>query len=217
MKLVKLDISTKAREWFDTFNAKAGSEHIANLVALEAVLEILRDLKPRRVLDVGAGIGTLTALVLQYSDAEVVAIEDNEFCLGEFRKNVANAEERCTLAGYHYYPVRDYDLVLIDGGNGGHNGGYSGFTGDLLKNIPIPRAVFIEGKRFEQRQEARKALSKRTIYKTIKYEGESKGGYEIVPTRRGSPISRRAWQIYYEHIDWPLYRVVRRLKRLFHA
>lgn len=174
----------------------------------------MRELKPRNVLDVGAGIGTLTALVLQYTDAEVVAVEDNEFCLKEFRKNLANAKGRYTLAGYHDYPVRDYDLVLIDGGNGEHNGGYAGFTGDLLKSIPLPRVVFIEGKRFQQRQEARKALGKRTIYKTIKYEGEAKGGYEIVPTRRGSAISRRAWQMYYDHIDWPLYRVVRRLKRL---
>jgi hypothetical protein len=54
MKLVKLEVSTKAREWFDTFNAKAGAEHIGNLVALEAILEILRELKPRRVFDVGA-------------------------------------------------------------------------------------------------------------------------------------------------------------------
>ena len=214
MKLITInDISPEAREIFRLFKTKGGSEHIANLVALEALLRMVKRNRPRRVLDIGAGIGTLSYLVLRYTDAELVAVEDNEFCLREMARNLAECRSY-KVCGYDDFVPEAYDLILIEGGSGlSHDGGKKNFAEYAVSGGA--KVVFVEGKRFDQRMEARKAISKYCLYQTVKYEGsEGKGAYEIDALRRGSTVSRPMWHLYYEHVDFQIYRILRRLKKV---
>src|SRR5262245_10272146 len=210
-------ISTEARMIFETFKAKEGSEHLANRVAIEAVLQTVRQLKPRKVLEIGAGIGTVSYAVLKHTDAELVAVEHNEFCRQEMRKNLAGLRSY-TVCDYGDIRPQQYDLVVVDGGSGeGLDGGGPGFTEYALSGGA--KVVFVEHNRFEQRREARKAMSKHCLYRTVRYTGSEgprwgKGGYLIEAVRRGSAVSRPLWHLYHEHLDFPIYRGIRKLKRI---
>jgi hypothetical protein len=58
-------------------------------------------------------------------------------------------------------------------------------------------------------------MSRYCLYRTIKYEGkEGKGAYEIVSVRRGSALSRSLLHLYHERLDFTVYRIARRLKKL---
>jgi protein-L-isoaspartate O-methyltransferase len=206
-------ISPEARTIFDTFKAKEASQHLANLVAIEAVLQTVRQLKPRKVLEIGAGIGTLTYLILRYTDAELVAVEHNDFCRQAMRKNLAGLRSY-KVCNYDDIAPQEYDLVIVDGGSGEHpDGGAPGFTRYALSGGA--KVVFVEHNRFEQRREAREAMSEYCRYRTVRYAGrEGKGGYQIEAVSRGSFLSRPLWHFYYEHLDFPIYRVTRKLKTI---
>src|SRR5262245_6025352 len=115
-------ISPEAKATFETFKAKEGSLHVANRVALEAIFQLVRQLKPRKVLEIGAGIGTISHLMLKHSHAELVAVEHNDFCLQELRKNLAGCRPY-KVCDYGNVKPQGYDLVVVDGGSGEHPDG----------------------------------------------------------------------------------------------
>ena len=94
---------------------------IANVTALSFLAACLRVLKPARILELGAGIGTMTALMLEKAPKKtrIIATEDNDFCLRALERNlpdnrdrlhiVTGIEELLSLEG-------DYDLAICDGG-----------------------------------------------------------------------------------------------------
>jgi hypothetical protein len=216
MKLITLAISDDIKRLAAAFRSREGSQHIADVVSLEALLRILGELKPKNVLEIGAGIGTMSHVLLQHSDADLVLVEDNDFCIRELRRTLGESS-RYKIVGIEEIPVQKYDLIIVDGyaGESALDNGGPGVIQNLLSQLPTPTSVFVQGKRFNQRREAREALSARCVYQTTKYEGiGGKGGYEIRPIGIASPISRRWWQFYHESLDFPIYRVVRKLRKI---
>jgi hypothetical protein len=95
---------------------------IANITALAYLAACLRIVKPRRILELGAGIGTMTTLMLEHpSDVEqIITTEDNDFCLNALEENlpekerhrlkiVTSLDELTALDG-------TFDLAICDGG-----------------------------------------------------------------------------------------------------
>src|SRR5258708_24469779 len=88
-----------AKEIYDLFSKKPGSEHIASEVSLQYLAACLRLFKPSKVLEMGAGIGTITQAVLSHPCAvrELVSTETNPFCLKVLRENLRDDSPRLTL------------------------------------------------------------------------------------------------------------------------
>jgi predicted O-methyltransferase YrrM len=79
-----------AREIYNRYKAKPGSEHIATETALVYLSACLREFRPGVVLECGAGIGTITDLVLSHPCRveRVISTEHNEFCLAALARNL---------------------------------------------------------------------------------------------------------------------------------
>ena len=67
------------------FAAKAGAEHISSPIGLHVLLNICEEIKPKHVLEIGAGIGTLSYSRLKYTDAQVDMFDENAFCQGQLK------------------------------------------------------------------------------------------------------------------------------------
>jgi hypothetical protein len=115
----------KAAEVHRLFSAKPNSKHIASEFALAHLAAVLRTQKIRTVLEFGAGIGTVTYLLLSSRpDSEVECTERNELCLAALSQNLAaGMRERLTIYSDGSVPERPFDLIVIDGKVSG--GGYA--------------------------------------------------------------------------------------------
>lgn len=109
---------------FDRFVTRPGSGYIASGFALGRIIALVEQRRPERILEVGSGIGTITAAVrsAQVDVGLHVAVEDVEFCLEQFAANlgpeadevvvVPRARDLVAAVG----PVA-FDLVIVDGGD----------------------------------------------------------------------------------------------------
>jgi predicted O-methyltransferase YrrM len=145
-----------AREIYRRFQAKPGSEHIATEQALAYLSALLDAAQPKVVLEMGAGIGTITdALLLHPARPErIVAAEQNDYCLSVLRGNLTNSEDRRLVIASkpeEVPPDLVFDLVVGDGGFG-VDGHYVTFSSQLRPGT----IVFAEGNRIR----LRKALTK---------------------------------------------------------
>lgn len=159
------DISPDAWSVYQTFKEKNGANHIASPVGIHVLLEIIKTLKPKRILEVGGGIGTLSYTILRFTDAEVDVFEDQPFCIKELTENLRGFEHRYTLlTDYHHFtlPRDEYDLIIVDGG--GH-----GFVYHLVNLCRRIGGIFVEGGRSEQRKQIRRALRARYLFRPIDY------------------------------------------------
>ncbi len=103
------------------FRDLPGSDFIASGFALGQIQAIVADRQPAMVLEVGAGIGALTAAVADVLDGSCtqIAIEDLAFCLDQLADNLGDQ-----LAAISVYlrvaqlptSMVPFDLVIIDGG-----------------------------------------------------------------------------------------------------
>jgi hypothetical protein len=109
-----------ARRIFAEFKAKPESQHIASEFALIQLSRLIGRIKPRNVLEIGAGIGTITKLLLEHPDrpARVTASESHPVCLRELGTNLMGSD----LAGLkliHSAAELEtgeiFDLVIFDG------------------------------------------------------------------------------------------------------
>lgn len=179
-----MKIKHKSQEYGDAvkiyniYHQKEGSIHIATPLSIC----VLRDLvqKAKSVLEMGAGIGTLTYTMLTSSDVLLDIYEDNDFCIAQLKKNLQQFEGRYTLlTSYRQRPPREcYDLVIVDGGNGEkHDGGDRHVISEIFSLI-VPKVIYIEGVRRPQRKKIRESLHKRCAIHITKvpYFGEFKGG-----------------------------------------
>ena len=92
MALLKEYIQSLNPEAFSIYNAfkqKKGSEHISSPIGIHMLLNIITEVKPKHILEVGGGIGALSYTALKYSDAQVDIFESHPFCLTELKKNLA--------------------------------------------------------------------------------------------------------------------------------
>lgn len=174
---------------YNSFKQKMGSEHIASPVGIQVLLEIIEEIKPRHILEIGGGLGTLSYAALKFSDVQMDIFEDHPFCIKELQKNLRGYEERYQLLeDYNNFilPHTSYDLIIIDGG--GH-----AFVHEVISKCQHIGRIFIEGGRGEQRKQARMALRQRYIFRPIQYmhsEKKYKGAHQIICRESNSSFFR---------------------------
>lgn len=189
---------------YKLFKEKQGSEHIATPISIEKVAELARGAKD--ILEFGAGIGTLTYSALANSDAFVEIYEDNEFCIERLSENLDGYEGRYALiTSYGFMPRRKkYDLIIVDGGMGGDDGGTTNWIQNMFSDRLEPTLVYFEGARLFQRKQVRHALFRRY---TCKIERVScRDGFKGGTVMRFTPernylkrITNKLWCDFREH------------------
>ena len=119
---MKIDVTRadwrRAGETHRLFSAKPHAEHIASKFALAHLAAILRTYDVRSVLEFGAGIGTLTYLLLaSRHDLTVVCTERKSLCLNCLEQNIPSGmRERLTIHAENPPSIEGtFDLVIIDG------------------------------------------------------------------------------------------------------
>ena len=128
------------------FAGLPGSGQIASRFAVEALMWWLARQNPRHLCDVGAGIGTLTAIAAFWSQAEIVAVEDEPWCQAQARQNL-----RGPILWYDKIPsgYMTFDFLILDGPQVR--------PGDWAC-LERRAVVFVEGGRRGQRAELETAL-----------------------------------------------------------
>jgi protein-L-isoaspartate O-methyltransferase len=160
-----------ARGIHDRFKDLSGSEYIASEDAVAGLIRILRRYKPRRILELGSGIGTLTFAITAVMDEargrdyRLVMIENNDFCRSQLVVNLAGKIARGTL-------IRDvdeisggeFDLIVVDGGSD-TDVGYMTF-------LSSRGMIFVEGDREPQRTliEASRPSYVRSLYRSMQMD-----------------------------------------------
>jgi hypothetical protein len=109
-----------AADLFREFVAKPESQHIASEFSLRELSRLIARVKPQRVLEIGAGIGTITKLLLTHlhRPAHLTVTEAHPVCIGELTKNLQGLELTgfSTVQTAHQLDTTvHYDLVIFDG------------------------------------------------------------------------------------------------------
>ncbi len=160
-------------EIYNHFKEQVGSESGAQFFSIQNIKDICHEIKPKRVLEMGGGIGTLSYTILSNSNAFLDIYEQNSFCRSRLEENLKQFQGRYQIINTYRMlpPSREYDLMIIDGGAGkGRDKGYFQSAWFFLSYIQSIKIVYVEGRRRLQRIWARKALRQRYIYKLTKYD-----------------------------------------------
>ena len=128
-----------------SFKARPGSDQIATPFALHMLRWWLWDRRPLRICEIGAGIGTLSAMVSEYlvlhPESRAVAVEDDPWYQRQWRENLTLYPPPVL---YDKLPVYEFfDFLILDGPQMPPEG----WTG-----LEIGAIIFIEGNRREQRR-----------------------------------------------------------------
>lgn len=136
-------------ECYQYFCEKEGNQDIAGVFALEKILDIIDLNKPKRILEVGLGIGSISYTVLKNyanSDREMIyhGTEANAYCLnalketlGEYYKSISIYKDLDAVKS-----EEKYDLIIIDG---------SDEATEKIKNLIAENGViFVEHGRADQ-------------------------------------------------------------------
>jgi len=196
----------KAKEIHKMFSDLIGSEHIATSINLQIVIDLCNELKPVRVLELGGGIGTITYTLLENSSAIVDVYEDNSFCIDQLKKNLLSFKNRYNIINNYKLlpPARNYDLIVIDGGNGKkHDGGFADSIYYYLSYINTVKIIFVEGHRKMQSFWARKALRKKYWYSINVFKSEFEKGCSVIRCKASmSRLLKNINFIYWELRLW---------------
>lgn len=136
-----------------------GVAGIASEHAIGGLLALVRGRRPTRILELGAGIGTLTFTILEAVTELGIdrrpgyafyTIENNEFCLGQLAGNLGGFAGRYRiLRSTDELPKLRFDLIVVDGGGDlGNDMGVMSFDDRLARG----GAILVEGGRSFQRQ-----------------------------------------------------------------
>ena len=135
---------TLAQPIHSRFRASEGSGQIASLWALEGLEAWLSDNSPKRVLEVGAGIGTISTLLAPFCRLSefVVCVEDDPWCRSRWGRNMPFIPPGMHL--YDKVPLYEqpFDLIVLDGPQMPLDGWHLLARGGT---------IFVEGNRREQR------------------------------------------------------------------
>ncbi len=147
---MSLDYATALRA---KFAQQVGSEQIALLISIQTLLKLLESKRPSRVLELGAGIGTLTQMCLEKSSAELTAVESNEWCTARLKENLKQYRDYELISNYALLNSGHLaDFLIIDVNNGIYN------VGSLVSNSINLNLVFIEGHHLAHRLNICKTL-----------------------------------------------------------
>ncbi len=149
-----------AKQIFDRFAERPGAQHIATEFALAYLSALLRTRKPASVLEFGAGIGTITYMLMEHPCGiqHVTSTEDHPFCLEQLDSNLRpEMKERLRLIkdGESLGDIdRDFDLIIFDGEFG---------VAEKLQFLDDRVACFIEGARTKTRNAVNQHLAGRGL------------------------------------------------------
>lgn len=170
-------MSTKliAINYYKFYSKLEGNQHIANLYAIQKILDILKFHKPKSILEVGLGIGSICYSVLDYSEKSNHQIsyfgtESNTFCLNALKQNLKNYYTQLNL----HKNIKDidknifFDFVIVDGSD------------DALESVSRlickNGIIFIEGDRKKQQEVLLNLFPKHKLAHTISNFKEPKYG-----------------------------------------
>lgn len=110
----------RGKRYFKKFSELPGSQHIATAFALSYLSRLITMVRPKIVLEYGAGIGTITKLLLDHPFRPdlIVSTEDNDFCLNALQENVGPPSERWRIVKNIDSLItlnKEYDIVIFDG------------------------------------------------------------------------------------------------------
>ncbi len=143
-----------------------GNQHIASEFALEQLLLVVRRWRPRDVLEIGLGIGSISYSVmsgyrLHGQGVRYCGTERNPFCLSELRRNLGELFPKLEV-----FPdvtsipaARRFDLVIVDGQDPALSR-----LGALVKKRAI---IFVEGDRRDQFTLLRDVFPNSLAYRTV--------------------------------------------------
>lgn len=141
--LPKVHVRPEADALQAEFRSKPGAAHIASANAVNGLMWTVERWHPRRALEIGTGIGTLTrTLTGTDSDLQVVATEDDPFCLEQLRVNLAGHLDQIDVVPcYEAVPSTTFDLIVVDGGQ----------PEQFVRRLAPGGVIFVEGDRAAQR------------------------------------------------------------------
>ena len=118
---------------------------MASPCAIDGVMRAIDRYRPRRILEVGAGIGTITAAILEAAPAEteIVTAENNDYCREQLAENLGAALDRVTLIRSTDEVTGTFEFVVVDGEQ----------ISDVVKFVSDHGVVLVEGDREPQRDQ----------------------------------------------------------------
>lgn len=138
------------------FVALSGSGQIASEFAIGGLQQLIQQQRPEFVLEVGAGLGTLTATILDATDdrTALIYMEEDDWCRNSLARNVGKHPNPRIAAGwwrrcwrakdFHLPQYRARDLLVLDGGS-------AELPPEYL-NLDHRARIFVEGNRRQHRQ-----------------------------------------------------------------
>ena len=135
------------------YSEMAGAEQIASRISINTNLFLLREKAPREILELGAGIGTITETILANCESRLTSVENNPWCRAQLQKNIAGFRSFTLINEYESLNSEtNSDFIIVDVNNGIFN------VETLIKNSPHLKTVFIEGHHLAHRINISKML-----------------------------------------------------------
>ena len=171
------------QEIYEMFKKKSGSNAISGIATLNAVIDCAINDRPKTVLELGGGIGTISYAILKNCDATIDIYEHDDYCRKTLKETLVGMENRFNvISDYNQLPPkRSYDLMVVDGGGGGaenYDGGFPQAVGAYIQSLTGLKTIIVEGQRKPQKNWILKALRPRFVYKITKYP-DLTGGKKI--------------------------------------
>ncbi len=175
-----------ASEIFEKFSKKEGSQYIATKGALTWLYACLRTYRPKNILELGPGIGTITEVLLNHftNIEKVVATEDNQYCLKVLPHNLTlgNDPRLIIVTKPTELDALNFSADMIIG-----DGGF--YSEEEFKCAKEGTIVFCEGIRTKLREGFSKSLATRHL----KIEFTHFGGMPLrlrIRKKFGIPVPR---------------------------
>ncbi|WP_395066545.1 hypothetical protein [Flavobacterium sp.] len=212
-----MDNQSYADKYYEKFSKAEGNQHIASLFALKKIIDLVKFNNPKKILEVGLGIGSISYSVVEYLNDNKLKFlydgtEKNEFCLQQLPLNLGNVYNQINVFPDLEYINKQnvkYDFVIIDG---------SDDSIDMIKDIISDHGViFIEGDRAVQLE---KIISLFPNFKYVhvisKYKDPNYGPFDSDSWSGGgkliyiNPTLKQKINYYYEKIrTYYIYKFIR--------
>lgn len=170
-----MSIDQIAEYTYNEFASKLGSDQIATRQALRSIGKYALSFETLDILEIGAGIGTITFFLFELNDSKIssyVALERNEWCRKEFMKNIKK-DKIILMDSLNSKLLTNRNFVIVDDLTNSEE------MTQIIKLV-TEGVIIVEGHRFQQRLQILKVL--RSFGKKYKYfhVGKSQDSYKGV-------------------------------------